>query len=87
MVSPNVGAKRYLVMGTESSWGTLPGTPYYVHVPVDDYTVKFAPVNRQNNPFSGLLQRKHSRNIKGMPAEIELEPLALSSTAPATSMR
>lgn len=68
MVSPNVGAKRYLVMGTESSWGTLPGTPYYVHVPVDDYTVKLAPVNRQNNPFSGLLQRMHSRNIKGMPA-------------------
>lgn len=67
MVSPNVGAKRYLVMGTESTWGTLPGSPVYIHVPVEDYSVKYTPVNRQNKPFTGLLQQKHSRNIKGMP--------------------
>ncbi len=64
--TPIVGAKNYAVLVDESSWGTFPGGPTYIHVPVTDYGVKWQPVNRQAKPFAGLLQRKHSRNIKGM---------------------
>ena len=65
-VSTILGAKGYLSLVDESVWGTLPGSPTYVHVPVSDYGVKFAPVNRQGNPFLGLRQRKQNRNVKGM---------------------
>lgn len=64
--TPIVGAKNYLTLVNEATWGTFPGEPTYVHVPVTDYGVKFQPVNRQAKPFAGLLQRKHNRNVKGM---------------------
>lgn len=62
------GVLSYLTMYDEVTWGTKPTTPTYVHVPVTDYGVKFNVENRQSALYSGLHQRKHSRNWKGMPA-------------------
>lgn len=66
--SPIVGAKNHLTLVNEATWGTFPGSPAYVHVPVPSYGVRFQPVNRQARPHVGLLQRKHNRNVKGWPA-------------------
>lgn len=60
------GSKGHLVLANESAWGTVHGSPAYVHVPVTDYGVKFAPVNRQGRPAIGLRQAKQNRNVKGM---------------------
>lgn len=75
MVTPFVGAQKYLVLASEDVWGRNPdvssgtgsGTQAYVHVPVLDYNVKLAMERRQANPFLGILQRKHSTPIRGMP--------------------
>lgn len=68
MTGPIVKAKNYLTMVTESTWGTFPGSPVYIHVPCESYGVKFNAVNRKAKSHTGLLQHKHNRNIKGMPA-------------------
>lgn len=63
---PLDGALSYLTLAKESTWGTA-GTNKF-HVPVEDYSVKFNAENRQSNLFSGIHQRKYSRNFRGMPA-------------------
>ena len=63
-----LGNKSYLVLASESTWGTTPGTPVRVHVPASEYSVKFRPERRNAQPFIGLRQRKHGRPTKGMPA-------------------
>jgi len=60
------GALSYLVLAKETTWGTT-GTNKF-HVPVEDYSVKFNAENRQSALFSGIHQRKYSRNFRGMPA-------------------
>lgn len=62
-----VGAKDYLALVAESTWGTTPGSPTWVHIPVESYGVKFEAENRQAKPLTGVLDHKHNRNIKGMP--------------------
>lgn len=62
-----LGAKKYCMLVDESAWGTFPGMPTYYHLPVQDYGVRFNPVNRQAKRFVGLMQPKHNRNYKGMP--------------------
>jgi len=62
-----LGTKKYLVLADESTWGTTPGEPVYVHLPVTEYNVRFRPQNRQANPYIGLYQRKHSKNFRGQP--------------------
>lgn len=68
MANEIVGFKSHLALYSESEWGTKPETPVYVHCPVDDYSVRFRPENRQSQPFVGLRQRKHNRNFRGMPS-------------------
>jgi hypothetical protein len=64
-----LGARKYLTMYDESSWGVMPGSPQKFHIPVTDYSVKFVPVGRQSNPYLGGFQRMHNRhNYKGMPS-------------------
>lgn len=65
--APIVGAKNYLALVSETTWGVTPNTPTWIHVPVESYGVKFEAENRQGKPQTGLLSHKHSRNIKGMP--------------------
>ena len=59
------GELSYLVMAQEATWGTV-GTNK-VHIPVTTYDVKQKNEKRQANLFSGIKQRKHSRNFRGMP--------------------
>ena len=62
------GIKSYLVLAAETTWGTTPGTPVYYHVPVISYGVKMSRDRRNSTPFVGLLQRKHGKSFRGMPA-------------------
>lgn len=62
------GVKSYLVLGAESTWGTTPSSPVYYQVPVDSYGVKMNRDRRNSTPFVGLMQRKHGKSFRGMPA-------------------
>jgi|GEM_PF-2006242 len=66
--SPIVRAKSYLAMVRESTWGTTPGSPTWIHVPCENYGIEFQPQNRKSKPFLGAFGHKHNRNIKGWPA-------------------
>lgn len=68
MANEIVGAKSYLNLITESTWGTKPGTPSRVYVPVEDYGVQFQTQKRQGKPYLGLYQRKHGVRRQGHPA-------------------
>jgi len=56
-----IGRKSYLVLGDESAWGTVPGTPTYVHTPVNSWDVKLMTDGRQATPYTGNLQERHNR--------------------------
>lgn len=60
--------KSYLALAAETTWGTTPGTPSYIHVPVTTYSVKMKRDRRKSRPFIGLLQAKHGKSFRGMPA-------------------
>lgn len=70
-----LGAKSYLSLVDESTWNTFPGSPTYVHCPVNDYGAKFVPVTRQGLSFVGLRQRKQNRFVKGSVAGSLTTPL------------
>lgn len=74
-VTTLLGAKSYLALVDESTWNTFPGSPTYVHCPVNDYGLKFVPVTRQGQSFIGLRQRKQNRLIKGSVAGTVTTPL------------
>lgn len=63
-----VGEQNYLSIVNEATWGTLPGSPTYFHLPVDTYSVKLKQDRRKANPMLGLLQEKHGQNWRGMPS-------------------
>lgn len=63
-----MGAKKFLFLYPEATWGTKPGSPSYFPLPVTEYNVFFKPENRQATPYIGIFQRKHSKNTKGMPS-------------------
>lgn len=69
------GVKDYAFLYTESTWGTKPGSPTYVYCPVDSYGVRFRPQRRNSQPFTGLRQRKHGINYRGMPSGQMVAPL------------
>jgi hypothetical protein len=60
--------KSYLAIAAETTWGTTPGSPAYYHVPVTSYAVKMKRDRRKSRPFVGLLQAKHGKSFRGMPA-------------------
>lgn len=62
-----IGAKSYLALISETAWGTKPGSPTRVFVPVEDYGVQFQHAQRQAKPYLGLFERKHSHRRQGMP--------------------
>lgn len=62
------GEKSYLSLVAESTWGTTPGGPTYIHVPVDSYGVSMNRDRRSASPFLGIRQQKHGRSFRGMPA-------------------
>ena len=68
MANEILGAKSYLNLITESTWGTKPGSPDRIYTPVESYGVRFNADNRQAKPFLGVFQRKHMRRFRGMPA-------------------
>lgn len=68
MANEYTGARKYLTLYTETTWGTKPGSPTYYHLPVNEYNVVFKPENRQANPYTGIYGRKHSKNFRGMPS-------------------
>lgn len=77
MANEIIGAKSYLVMQTETSWGEIvegsgtgggSGSTGWVHVPVSSYTVRQRPQRRSANVYIGLKQRKHGTMFRGMPS-------------------
>lgn len=67
MANEIIGAKSYAALISETTWGTKPGAPTRVHLPVEDYGVQFQHAQRQAKPYLGLFQRKHSQRRQGMP--------------------
>ena len=80
MANEILGAKSYLMLASEDIWGSNPmgaagsgsnasgSAQDYMHIPCNEYSVRFHPDNRQHTPFIGLKQRKHSTNYRGMPS-------------------
>lgn len=68
MTNPILGELSYLSACTESSWGTLPGSPSWVPLPVLTYGVRFNTERRKSAAFVGVLEEKHSQAIWGMPS-------------------
>jgi hypothetical protein len=62
------GAKSYATMYAESTWGTKPGSPIYVFMPVDSNDIQLHTETRQTPPVCGLLQPKYSKTHRGMPS-------------------
>lgn len=67
MANEILGAKSYVYLISESTWGTKPGSPSRVFMPVYDYGVQFQTQVRQAKPYLGIFQRKHSQRRQGMP--------------------
>ncbi|MCK5604209.1 hypothetical protein KAR91_20140 [Candidatus Pacearchaeota archaeon] len=67
MANEIVGAKSHLFLYQEASWGTAPGTPERIILPVTDYGVQLQPETRESKPFVGLFQRKYSKRFRGIP--------------------
>jgi hypothetical protein len=77
MTAPDaiIGAQRYLVLCDETTWGTVPGSPTWVNVPVTSYGVLFQQQNRQADTFVGVFPKLHSSNYRGMPQGTLAAPL------------
>jgi hypothetical protein len=67
MANEILTVKNYAAFVDESSWGSLPGSPTYFHIPVFKYDVRMRPQRRNARPFIGLRQRKHGQNFRGQP--------------------
>lgn len=68
MANEFVGELNYLSAISEVTWGTLPDTPTYIHLPCLSYGVKMGAEMRQSPTFVGNLQEKHNQVFRGMPA-------------------
>lgn len=62
------GSLSHLVLSSEAVWGETDAVPVWVHMPCDDYGVRFRPERRNAQPYVGLRQRKHGKTVKGMPS-------------------
>lgn len=60
--------KSYLHLCDESTWGTLPGSPTYYHIPVLDYKVEQVVENRANEPYCGVDHQTDQEILRGYPA-------------------
>lgn len=69
------GEKSYLFIAPEATWGTAPGSPGYIFLPVTSYGVALQKERRNAQPFVGLRQRKHGRSYRGMPSGQLVAPL------------
>lgn len=58
-------AKSHLVLVNESTYGTTPGSPTWIHTPVENYGVRMKSEVRKARPFVGLLQHKQTRPWRG----------------------
>lgn len=62
MANEYMGWQRHLFLtALETTWGTIPGTPAYFQVPVEEYSVKVIPESRQSMPTMGIRQRRHNQ--------------------------
>lgn len=57
----------YLTLGAETTWGTVPGSPTYVHCPVASYGVRLVTENRQSDLYTGNEFQKHNQKRRGNP--------------------
>lgn len=65
MAAPVSDAKSRLALVDESTYGTFPGSPTYIHTPVETYGVRMKSEVRAARPFTGILQHKHTRPWRG----------------------
>lgn len=75
MTNPILGELSYLAACIESTWGTLPGSPTWVQLPVASYGVKQKQERRKSNTFVGVMQDKHYQTVYGMPSGSITTPL------------
>lgn len=67
MTCPIANSQRYLFLANETTWGEVPVSPTYYHLPVFNYDVRNNVVSRQARPFLGNLQNRHNRLIMSHP--------------------
>jgi len=65
MTNPIIGEFNYLAACTESTWGTLPGSPSWVFLPCLSYGVKLNTERRQSPVQVGVMQEKHNQTVFG----------------------
>lgn len=65
----------FLTLGAETTWGTVPGSPTYVHCPVATYGVKLVTENRQSSLFTGNEFQKHNQKRRGNPQGQVVAPM------------
>lgn len=67
MANEILGAKSYANVIAESTWGTKPGSPVRVALPVESFGVEIQHQTRQAKPYLGLYQRKHGQRRQSAP--------------------
>lgn len=55
------GWQRHLHLAKETAWGSLPGSPTYIHLPYASYDVRPRLQVAEARLFTGLRQRRHHR--------------------------
>lgn len=75
------GSICYLVVCRESTWGTKPGSPTNVYLPVENPAINMVPQLRESKPFSGTPSGVHAQVVRASPSgtiQVPLYPWQLS---------
>jgi tail tube protein len=70
-----IGEQRFLQLCSETTWGTVPTSPVWIDVPVNDYTVRYKPKRRNGQARVGQYQRRYGANVSGHPSGNLVTPL------------
>lgn len=65
----------YLTLADETTWGTVPVSPTYVHCPVASYGVKLVTEHRQSDLYTGNEFQRHNQKRRGNPQGQLVAPL------------
>jgi len=68
MSSEILGPNSHVFVYAESAWGTKPGTPVYVYLPVDSFGLKTQGQTRYNDPYTGGRFQKHAQAYNMAPS-------------------
>lgn len=59
-----LGAEMSYFAYSEATWGTTPGAPDYLFLPLETWSVAHTTDRRESKPFYGIMAKKHGRRFK-----------------------